>query len=351
MNNIIPSKFNKKEPELPETGGRITNETVAQHRERILAGGRKFKYPLQYTKHRVLIISILIFVVAFIGLFSFATWQLYGAQNVSAFMYRLTTVVPFPVAKVEGQWVAYSDYLRELRSSIHYFSTKEAVNFNSDDGKRQLEYQKRLALNKSTETAFIKKLAKENDVSVSRQEVNDFVAMQISSNKLGLTEDAYRQIIRNYYDWSLDEYKQSIHNQLLQTKVAAKIGTEERAKIDGFLAQLNAGVPFEEVAKSSEDVIAGAKGGDIGTYGLADNDPNGLIAAANQLEVGATSGVINGTNGFYIIKLVARPSEKEVTLSAIFVGYKALQQKLEEFRQSGVIDEFIKVEPIASPTT
>lgn len=350
MNNLIPNKF-KKEPELPETGGRITNETVAQHRERILAGGRKFKYPLQYTKHRVLIISSAILVVALIGLFGFATWQLYGAQNVSAFMYRLTTVVPFPVANVEGQVVRYSDYLRELRSSIHYFSTKEAVNFSSDDGKRQLEYQKRLALNKSTEAAFIKKLAKENDVAVSRQEVNDFVAAQISSNKLGLTEDAYKQIIRNYYDWSLDEYKQSIHNQLLQKKVAAKVGIEERAKIESLLAQLNAGVAFAEVAKSSEDVTAAAAGGDIGAFNLSDNDPNGILTIASQMKQGETSQIIEGVTGFYIINITAKPSDKEVRISAIYVAYKNLQQMLETFRQDGKIDEYIKVDPIASPTT
>jgi hypothetical protein len=349
MNRFIPSKF-KKDAELPDTGGRITNETVAQHRERILAGGRKFKYPLQYTKHKVLIMSLAIFVVAIIGLFGFATWQLYGAQNVSGFMYRLTTVVPFPVASVEGQWVRYSDYLRELRSSIHYFSTKEAVNFNSDDGKRQLEYQKRLALNKSTETAYIKRLAKEHGVGVGRQEVNEFVAMQIGSNKLGLTEDAYRQIIRSYYDWSLDEYKQSIHNQLLQKKVAAKLGQEERTKIDSLLTQINSGKDFVEVAKSSEHPSA-ANGGNFGVVTISDNDPNGIIKAAMQLEVGKSSGVIEGVDGFYIVKLVEKPSKDELKLSIIFVGYKALNQKLEEFRQTGKIDEFIKVEPIASPTT
>ena len=38
-----------KQPEPPaEAGGRITNETVAEHRERILSEARKFKYPLQY---------------------------------------------------------------------------------------------------------------------------------------------------------------------------------------------------------------------------------------------------------------------------------------------------------------
>ena len=40
---------NKKQAKVPP---RITNETVAEHREQIIAGGRKFKYPIQYARHR-----------------------------------------------------------------------------------------------------------------------------------------------------------------------------------------------------------------------------------------------------------------------------------------------------------
>ena len=31
---------------------RITNDTVAEHRQRVIAGGRKFKYPIQYARHK-----------------------------------------------------------------------------------------------------------------------------------------------------------------------------------------------------------------------------------------------------------------------------------------------------------
>lgn len=350
MDKFLPEHL-KKQPTQPETGGRITNETVAQHRERVLAGGRKFKYPLQYTKRRILIISIALIFVLLIGLFGFASWQLYSVQTTGTFIYRLTTVVPFPIARVNDSAVRYSDYLRELRSSIHYFSTKEAVNFDSDDGKRQLEYQKRLALNKSEEAEYIKQLARQNNVAVSRQEVNDFVNMQVKSNRLGLTEDAYRQIIRSYYDWSLDEYKTSVHNQLLQKKVAAKVGETERQKIDSALARLTAGEDFVKIAAEMSEHPSATTNGEIAPLNLGDNDPNGLIAAASQLQVGGLSKVVEGLDGFYIVRLLDKPSEEQFKVAIVFVSYKTLGTMLAEFRASGKIDEFIDVEPIASPTT
>lgn len=344
LNKVLSNK-----PAPPETGGRITNETVAEHRERILAGGRKFKYPMQYTKHRVLWTSILIVIVAALSFLSFAFWQLYGVQNTDKFIYRLTQAIPAPVARVDGQWVRYSDYLRELRSSIHYFSTKEALNFNSDDGKRVLEYQKRLALDKSIEATLVAKLARENQVSATGAEVDEFVAKQINNNKLGLTEAAYSQVIRDYYDWSLDEYKDSIRRQLLRKKVAAKLDIDSRQKIDALHATLSTGADFAQIAKdNSEDDVSRNQGGDSGFFAMDSNDPNGLIAAAANLEVGQISTVIEGVDGFYIVKLLEKRGD-ELRLARIFIGYKVLNAKLVELKDKSEITEFIKVEPVASP--
>ena len=43
-----------------ESASRITNETVAEHREKVLAGGRKFKYPLQYQRHKLIVNTLII---------------------------------------------------------------------------------------------------------------------------------------------------------------------------------------------------------------------------------------------------------------------------------------------------
>jgi hypothetical protein len=138
----------KSSEAAPLSGNRITNETVAEHRERILAGGRKFKYPRQYAKHQLIRNTILIAIGALIILSALVWQQLYLAENTSKFFYRLTQLVPLPVAKVEGKYVRYSDYLRDLRGELHYLTSEENVVFNTDDGRRQLEYRKRSSLDR-----------------------------------------------------------------------------------------------------------------------------------------------------------------------------------------------------------
>ena len=100
--NKLPVKLpGRKQEQAPPS--RITNETVAEHRERILAGGRKFKYPVQYARHKLVFNAIIISVAAAILLAVIAWWQLYPMQNSSALMYRITLLLPLPVAQVDGE--------------------------------------------------------------------------------------------------------------------------------------------------------------------------------------------------------------------------------------------------------
>ena len=329
MKKILHKVLRKSAQKPPETGGRITNETVAEHREKVLAGGRKFKYPLQYTKHRVLFISVLISVLAVILFVVFFAYQLYYAQAYDKFTYELTRVLPVPVAKVDTEWVRYSDYLSELRSSVHYLTTKEAVNFNSADGKRQLDYQKRLALDKAVRDAYIAKLAAANHITVSSKEVDDFVKKQIASNSLGVTEDVYKQVISDYYDWTFDEYKASVQRGMLSKKVNAALDTASKTEATQILAQLTAGGDFAAWAKDkSEDPLTKVNGGDVGFVSKSSDDPNGLIMAASALQVGQISGVIDGSDGFYIVKLLEKRDTGDVHFAKIFISYKVVAQQL-----------------------
>lgn len=329
---------------------RITNETVAEHRERILAGGRKFKYPLQTPKHRIVLVTILLVVLTIVAFFGYFTWSLYGGQSASQFTQRLTQVLPYPVASVDGQQVRYSDYLLELRSSLHYLTTKENINFSSDSGKRQLEYQKRLALNKAIENAYVAKVAKEQNITVTSDEVNAFVQKEISNNQLGVSEQVFRQVIRDYYDWSFDEYKTSVKKQLLRKKVVARSDTAGRQRIEQALKDVLGGKDFAEEAKAvSSDPLAKSNGGDVGVISKSTNDPNGLIAAADAMQPGAVSGVIEGTDGFYIVKLIDK-KDNTIHFAKLYVAYSAFDSKLTSLKKDGKVHEYIKVAESVSPS-
>lgn len=69
-------------------------EKVEKRREEVLAQGRKFKYPMQYAKHRLIINTVVVAVVAIV-LMVVAGWaMLYKLQDTGNMIYRVTQVIP-----------------------------------------------------------------------------------------------------------------------------------------------------------------------------------------------------------------------------------------------------------------
>src|SRR6478736_4302488 len=77
VRNIIPPvpkrfkrvKGEERIREAFENIPQITNETVAEHREDVLKGARKYKYPLQHSKHRIVVYSTGLLILAVITFF------------------------------------------------------------------------------------------------------------------------------------------------------------------------------------------------------------------------------------------------------------------------------------------
>ena len=72
LHNIKQSLLRKKskitgetdQSQVAENAARITNETVAEHREEVIGKARKYIYPLSHSKHKIIVISISLFIVA-----------------------------------------------------------------------------------------------------------------------------------------------------------------------------------------------------------------------------------------------------------------------------------------------
>ncbi len=321
---------------------RITNETVAEHREQILAGGRKFKYPIQYAKHRLVIVSVTIGLVTVALLILLAWQQLYLAQNTSKFMYRLTQLVPVSVASVDGESVRYSDFLKKYRSSIHALQQQNSINLRTADGKRQADYIKRTQLDTVEKDTYALKLARENKVTVTGKEVNDFINKDLTSKSVSL--EAYEKtVLSSFYDWTLADYREVVRAELLKRKVSFKIDATATTKVRAIQTRLTT-EDFATVAKEvSEDVSTKEAGGDVGALPLDNQDSNGLIAAAKKLKPGQVSSAIMGTDGYYIIKLTSL-TDAAVHYSQIKVDLTAFNKKFEDVKKAGKIKEHIKVE-------
>jgi hypothetical protein len=322
-------KLRKQKDDLPPSS-RITSDTMAQHRERILAGGRRFKYPIQYARHKLVINAIIISVSALIVVLVVGWWQLYKAQNTSQFMYNVTKVLPIPVAKIDGQYVLYSDYLLKYLSSAHYLEQKEQIGLNTDNGKRQIEYIKQQSMQDAIADAYALKLSKSLNVSISDSELEAFLKEQRQSSDGEISEQTYDAVILDYYGWSPAEYRHVTKNKLLRQKVAYamdKTALEAVGIIESTL-KTDPKADFKTLATNISSIPG--KKAEYGVSGLVPktNQDGGLAIEAAKLKESQTSAVIKSTTGegYYFVRLLV--------INATHVNYEYIKISLTDFTKA-----------------
>lgn len=335
----------KKRDKAAQAPSRITNETVAEHRERILAGGRRFKYPIQYARHHLVFNTIIITVAALLLIVVVGWWQLYIMQNTSTLFYRVTRVLPLPVASVDGEEVKYGDYLMYFNSSAHYLQQSEQVNLDSEDGKRQVDYIKRKSMDNVEADAYAEKLAKQLNISVSEDRVSQVIDDDRNTANGRISQETYDASALSILGWSPDEYRQDAKSKLVRQDVSYAIDTAAKQKEEKAVSLLSD-------PSSDLDKVAAQLGGDgdakvtSGVSGLVPNTnrDGGLSTAAAKLTVGQISTVIKTTtgDGYYFVKLLEK-NDSQVSYAYIKIPLTAFNQQLSALKNNNKVYEYITI--------
>ena len=340
---LIKRITRKKEEPVPS---RITNDTVAVHRERILAGGRRFKYPIQYARHRLVFTTIIVSVVFVVLLGILGWWQLYPMQNSSTFMYRLSRIIPVPVATVDGTQVPYSSYLVQYRASEYYLDKYGEVKLNTPDGRRQMDYIKRQSLDKAERAAYARSLAQSHSVTVTDADIDSFVDAERNTINGRVSQETYDTSMRLYYGEAASDYRLRLANSMLETKVAFAVDTDATAQVD-------AARPLVKSTKGDFDkVVAGIKslpGGKvtIGQSGMVDATSkfSGLrvadVASLNKNEV---SGAIKSTtdDGYYFVRVIEK-SGNQVNFLYLHIPLTKFADDFAKLKKAHKISEYITI--------
>ena len=290
----------------------ITNETVAEHREDVLKGARKYKYPLQHSKHRIVIISGSLLALAVVAFFVYVALALYKFQSSSAFIYRITQVLPVPVARAGGSFVTYENYLFELRHYEHYYQTQQRVDFSGKDGKRQLALYKPKAMDQVVQVAYVKQLASQHHVSVSGAEIDAEITSLKAQNHT--TDQELADVTNKFFGWSVDDLKRELKDELLTRKVAAALDTTATARATAVLSQLQGGADFGTLAaQNSDDPVSKGNGGQYANQAIttASTDvPAPVVRQLQAMQVGQVSGIIQTGDTLEIVKLLGNNGGK-----------------------------------------
>lgn len=341
----MPKLRRKKQVEEPK--GRITTDTLAEHRERVLAGGRKFKYPVQYARHKLVFNAIIVGVAAIILVVALGWYMLYPGQNTSDFMYRVTRVVPVPVATIDGKAVRYSDYLMKYRSSVHFLVEKGRVDIASEDGKRQLEFIKSQAMRDAVADTYAEKLAGEKNIQVTDAELEEYIKRQRQSENNEVSESTYNAVILDYYGWSPDEYRHAMKSKLLRQKVSYAIDDTSRQIAEEVKRSL---ATDEKVAfQAIVDAVNKEHGANTiyatpATWVPRNNKDYGIADAAAKLEKGKTSPVfeLSSGEGLVFVRLVDS-NDKQLQYEYIMIPLTAFDKKVKELEDSKKLSLYISV--------
>lgn len=319
------------------------SEKMEERREEVLATGRKFKYPLQWTKHRVVINTILVAFGVLVLLVLGVYLALYRFGMTDELLYRITQIVPMPVASVEGENVRYSDYLMLYRSSMTSIEY-QAGKFSDEESEKALIYQYKISsLTEAEKYAYATKLAKEQGIEVTGEEINNEYERHRQIGGVDRSEEAFLKIIKDNFGLSKDEYCHLIRLHLTRAKVEAAIDTNANdiaTKVENLLAE-NGG-NYQAVASAMGDkIIYEETGGMISINNL----DGGRSIAAMQLTDGGQSGRFTSINGdgYYFVKLIKK-SEAEVDFVSIRVPFTEFAKRFDTLKEDGNITEHITIE-------
>lgn len=334
--------YNRYKMSLFKQKPKTERERVEERRDEVLARGRKFKYPMQYAKHRLIISTVLIAMVA-IALMVVAGWaMLYKFQDTGDMLYRVTQIFPVPVAKVEGASVRYSDYLMIYRSNLMTAEQQGGQLGDSADAEAVREGYKQAALQAAIEYTFALKLGKELGVEVTDEEISEAFEEHRKVGGVDRSEEGFLKILRDNFGMNRSEYRRMLYLSIMQAKVAQAVDTDAQKAAEAVEAKL---------AENGNDLRGAAQ--DLGmeanyqeTGRLVDNMnvDSGRSAMAMKLEVGQVSERFLSSNGdgYYYVKLNDKTTS-QVNYASLKIDFTKFDEMVADLYADDDIDVYIEI--------
>ena len=317
-------------------------EKVEERREEVLAAGRKFKYPLQWPKYRIVISTILIALVVFAMIFVGGWLALYRLGMTDELLFRVTKMFPVPVAVVDSENVRFSDYLMLYRSSVLSIERQSGNQFEDSSADALRSEYKRTALSEAEEYTYAIKLAKELDLSVSNEEIKNEFERHLKIGGINRSEESFVKIIEDNFGLTKDEYERMLYLTLIKAKVEMEIDENANKiakQVESILAEN--GNDFEAAAEDLGEAVIYEE-----TGGLVDskNIDGGRATEAMKLEPGQNSGRFVSMNGdgYYFVKLIKK-TETEANFVSIKVPFTEFGKRFSALGAEDKIVEYITI--------
>lgn len=332
--NINMSLFKQK----PKT----EREKVEERREEVLAHGRKFKYPLQYAKHKLMINTIIVALIALVLMVVTGWAMLYKLQDTGDMIYRVTQVIPVPVAEVDGAKVRYSDYLMIYRSNLMTAEQQGGQLGNSEDDEAVRQNYKKAALYSAVEYTYAVKLGEERGIVVSDTEVDKAFDEHRKVGGVERSEEGFLKILRDNFGMSKAEYRRMIYLTLMRAKVAQAVdetALTQAAEVERLLKE------NDNDLRKTADSIEGVDYEETGRLVDNMNVDGGRSTVAMTLEAGQVSERFLSSNGdgYYYVKLVDKTSS-EVNYGSLKIVFSEFDKMVANLYATDKVEAYIDLD-------
>lgn len=322
-------------------------EKVAERREEVLAKGRKFKYPMQYSKHKLVINTIIIAFVAVILMVAAGWFMFYKSGSTGDMVYRIAQVLPLPVAEVDGEQVRYSDYLMIYRSNLMTAEQQGGQLGQDSDDKAVRQMYKQAAMQSAVEYTYALKMAKELGIEVSEAEVDKAFDDHRKVGGAERSEEGFLKILQNNFGMNKREYRRMLYLTLMKAKVTQAVDQKANDiadKVDKLLAENDN--DFGKVAEELGDAVVRE-----GTNGLVDAMivDGGRSNMAQSMEKGQVSKRFLSSNGdgYYYLKLIDK-TENQVNHESLKIDFTEFDNRVAALYADGKVKEYIDLSSKAS---
>lgn len=315
-------------------------EKVEERREEVLAHGRKFKYPLQYAKHRLIINTVIVGLVALV-LMLVAGWaMLYKFQDTGDMIYRVTQIIPVPVAEVDGARVRYSDYLMIYRSNLLTAEQQGGQLGSGEDADAVRLLYKQAALRSAVEYTYAMEVGRKMGISVTDAEVDKAFDEHRKVGGVERSEEGFLKILRDNFGMNKSEYRRMLYLNLMKAKVSQAVDEQaqaESAEVDRILSESEG-----DLYKAAEELDLLSYYEETGRLVDSMNVDGGRSAMAMALEPGQVSERFLSSNGdgYYYVKL-ADKTNSEVNYASLKINFTTFNEMITELYADGEVVEYI----------
>lgn len=263
-------------------------------------------------KWTTLIGGVSVFFIFVLLIFSLIVYRLSDSVNMPSFV-KNNIFLPAVIVGWNS-FMSIGEINQNLYSIKSFYENQDfssvglRFDFSTEDGKKRLKIREKELINKMIEDEAIEILAKERGINVNNRVVNENVIRKLDDYG---NEKEVRENLSRLYDWSLDDFKDKvvrpgIYKEELIKWLEENDGKEKKesasSKAKESREKLKNGADFESLAKEISEGGTSDSGGRLGWFEasqISKEIRNDVI----DLKSGETSGVLESTMGYHIIKV------------------------------------------------